>query len=666
MRRERPGPYILNRSGQQSKRLLFRADPRYASLMYTPQKNRHTKAFQLCCAFAVLGLAFLIASASLAEEHDADRSTWDLTTLYPSGEAWEQELIRLRGEIPVIAAYQGQLGDSASSLLAALQDMSSFMKDVSRLWVYASNYANVNVADPAGQALVGQTMALYQEASAATSFLAPELIALGEQTVEAFLAEEPRLAPHAHNLDDILRRAPHTLSEEAERVLSLSQSALATPENARSILANAEIDWPVITLSTGEDVTLNASGYSFHRQAENRADRIAVFDAFWAKHKDFESTFGATLNGEVQGNVFEARARNYENTLSYFLAGDNIPQEVYRTLVEVTNDRIDVLHRYFELRGRMLQIENLGYHDIYPPMVSSEREYPIEETRDLVLEASAILGETYGQQFAEAASERWMHVYPQPGKRSGAYMSGAAYDVHPFILLNHTGDYNSASTYAHEWGHALHQLLTNQNQTYENADFSIFTTEIAAIAKEMLLQDYMLQNAQSDQERLYFLGYALEQMRGTFFRQVMFSEFELAIHEAVERGEALTGPRMTEIYGELLERYHGHEKGVLAITDREKVEWAFIPHFYFEFYVYQYATSIAGASYFVNELKTGGQAALDNYLGLLKAGGSDYPVDLLKDAGLDMTTRAPYDAVIDRMDNVMDQIEALLDKMPVN
>jgi len=259
-----------------------------------------------------------------------------------------------------------------------------------------------------------------------------------------------------------------------------------------------------------------------------------------------------------------------------------------------------------------------------------------------------------------------MHVYPQEGQRSGAYMSGAAYDVHPLILLNHTRDYNSASTYAHQWGHALHQVLTNDNQTYENSDFSIFTTEIAAIAKELLLQDFMLQNAQNDQERLYYLGYALEQMRGTFFRQTMFSEFELAIHEAVERGEALTGPRMTEIYGELLERYHGHDEGVLTITDREKIEWAYIPHFYYEFYVYQYATSIAGASYFVNELKTGGEAALENYLDFLKAGGSDYPVDLLKEAGLDMTSRAPYDAVIDRMDDVMDQIEEILEETAVN
>ena len=240
-------------------------------------------------------------------------------------------------------------------------------------------------------------------------------------------------------------------------------------------------------------------------------------------------------------------------------------------------------------------------------------------------------------------------------------MSGSAYDVHPLILLNHQDDYNSASTYAHEWGHAMHQVLTNENQPYELAGFSIFTTEIAAIAKEILLQEHMLENAKSEDERLFYLGYALEQMRGTFFRQVMFSEFELAIHEEVEQGKALTGPRMTEMYGEILKRYHGHDEGVMNISEREMIEWAYIPHFFYNFYVYQYATSIAGAAYFVDQLKEGGDEARDIYINFLKAGGSDYPVDILKGAGLDMTSAAPYNAVIDRMDAVMDEIEAILD-----
>ena len=273
-----------------------------------------------------------------------------------------------------------------------------------------------------------------------------------------------------------------------------------------------------------------------------------------------------------------------------------------------------------------------------------------------------LLGEEFADKFARASADRWMHVYPQAGKRSGAYMSGAAYDVHPLILLNHQDTYGSASTYAHEWGHAMHKVLTNENQPFELSNFSIFTTEIAAIAKEILLQEHMLDEAQSEDERLFYLGYALEQMRGTYFRQVMFSEFELAIHEEVEKGRALTGARMTEIYGEILKRYHGHDEGVMEITEREMIEWAYIPHFYYNFYVYQYATSIAGAAYFVDQMKLGGDDAVDVYLDFLKAGGSDYPVEILKDAGLDMASPAPYNAVIDRMEVVMDEIEAILDK----
>ena len=607
-----------------------------------------------------------VGASTLAQETTVDEQhVWDLTPFYATKADWERELERLQGEVASLSEYEGRLGESAQTLLAALDAQSAFWKETARVWTYASNFRNTNLGDPDGQAMVGRVQALFQAASAALSYAAPEIVEIGDARIEAFIAAEPGLGKHAFGLRDTLRQAPHVLSPEAEEVLSLMGTALAAPQNARDLLANAEIDWPRITLSDGTEAHLTSSGYVLHREDPDREDRIAVFDAFWGKWAEFESTFGATLNGEVQGNVATARARNYDNTLQYFLSGDNIPEEVYRTLVQVTNDRIDVLHRYFELRARMLGIEDPGYHDIYPAIVEADLSFPIDETRDHVLASMDVLGSDFSERFAEVSQERWMHVYPQPGKRSGAYMSGAAYDVHPLILLNHQDTYNSASTYAHEWGHAMHQVLTNETQPYELANFSIFTTEIAAIAQEMLLQDHMLEQAQSEDERLFYLGNALEQMRGTFFRQVMFSEFELAIHEAVERGEALTGPRMTEIYGETLKRYHGHDQGVLEITEREMVEWAYIPHFYFNFYVYQYATSIAGAAYFVEQLKTGDDAARETYLDFLKAGGSDYPVEILRDAGLDMTSPDPYNAVIDRMDAVMDEIEAILDARSV-
>ena len=621
---------------------------------------------QPLCATALLMLLAVLAvtpkdghaeEAAVAET----KYTWDLAEFYPSKSAWTTEVARLRGEVDYLAPYAGKLDDDASTLLSALDANSAYRRELARLWTYASNLRNTNLGAPEGQEMVGQMQALAQSVSAAQSFFVPEIAGLGEARIMEYIAVEPGLERHSLYLRDVLRQGKHVLSPESEQVLSLMSTALSAAQNARDILANAEIDWPTITLSDGTEALINNAGYGLYRQSTNRADRVAVFDAFWGTWKQYESTLGATLNGEVQANVATAKARGYENTLEYFLSGDNLPTEVYRTLVDVTNDRIDVLHRYFELRARMLEVNDLGYHDIYPPLVETDASFPIEATREAVMASVEVLGSDYSGTFAKASKERWMHVYPQPGKRSGAYMSGAAYDVHPLVLLNHQDDYNSASTYAHEWGHAMHQVLTNENQPYELADFSIFTTEIAAIANELLLQEYMLAGARTEDERLYYLGYALEQMRGTFYRQVMFSEFELAIHEAVERGEALTGSRMTQIYGEILKRYHGHSTGVMKITDRETIEWAYIPHFYYNFYVYQYATSIAGAAYFVDRLNSGSDGARETYIKFLEAGGSDYPLDILLAAGLDMTTRAPYDAVIDRMDAVMDQIEAILD-----
>ena len=621
---------------------------------------------QPLCATALLMLLAVLAVTPKdghAEEVAVAKTkySWDLAEFYPSKSAWTTEVARLRGEVDYLAPYAGKLGDDASTLLSALDANSAYRRELARLWTYASNLRNTNLGAPEGQEMVGQMQALAQSVSAAQSFFVPEIVGLGEARIMEYIAVEPGLEKHSLYLRDVLRQGKHVLSPESEQVLSLMSTALSAAQNARDILANAEIDWPTITLSDGTEALINNAGYGLYRQSTNRADRVAVFDAFWGTWKQYESTLGATLNGEVQANVATAKARGYENTLEYFFSGDNLPTEVYRTLVDVTNDRIDVLHRYFELRARMLEVNDLGYHDIYPPLVETDASFPIEATREAVMASIQVLGSDYSGTFATASKERWMHVYPQPGKRSGAYMSGAAYDVHPLVLLNHQDDYNSASTYAHEWGHAMHQVLTNENQPYELADFSIFTTEIAAIANELLLQEYMLAGARTEDERLYYLGYALEQMRGTFYRQVMFSEFELAIHEAVERGEALTGARMTQIYGEILKRYHGHSTGVMKITDRETIEWAYIPHFYYNFYVYQYATSIAGAAYFVDRLNSGSDGARETYIKFLEAGGSDYPLDILRAAGLDMTTRAPYDAVIDRMDAVMDQIEAILD-----
>ena len=428
------------------------------------------------------------------------------------------------------------------------------------------------------------------------------------------------------------------------------------------MLVNADVPWPTVELSTGEEVLLNQSGYAFHRAAPNREDRILIFNTFWEMWQEYLDSIGLILGTEVNANVAVAELRNYESALQMQLAQENIPTQVYDTLVAEVNSGLTTLHRYFTLRGRMLGLEQMHYYDIYPPLVELDLEFDIDKSRDITLTALAPLGEEYVGPMEAVANSDWLHVYPQPGKRSGAYMQGSAYDVHPYVLLNHRDDFTSMSTYAHELGHAVHSMLANAAQPFQKANYSIFIAEIASQINEILLEEYMIANATTDEEKLFYLGYSLESMRGSFYRQTMFSEFEQAIHERVESGQPLSGDSMTSIYADLLKRYHGHDEGILEIDETYAAEWAYIPHFYSNFYVYQYSTSIAGAAWFAERLLAGDEGVQQDFIELLQAGGSDYPYELLRNAGLDMASPEPYRAAIRRMDSVMDRIEAILEE----
>jgi oligoendopeptidase F len=366
------------------------------------------------------------------------------------------------------------------------------------------------------------------------------------------------------------------------------------------------------------------------------------------------------LYAQVKRDVFYSRVRKYGTSLEASLDADRIPASVYQTLIEQANEHLHVLHRYFRLRARMMGVTDMRYWDIYPPLVSGELHFPIERGKELVLDAMTPLGPEARQSIAEGFSARWMDVYPRQGKKSGAYMNGHVYDVHPYVLMNYNDDYESVSTLAHEWGHALHSYLTNRSQHFVNADYSIFVAEVASTLNEALLLHRMLEESTSPAERLFYLGHALEQLRGTFFRQSMFAEFELAIHERVEGGEALTADDFSGLYGELIRRYHGHEDGVVDIDEIFHLEWAYIPHFYYNFYVYQYATSVAAASYLAEQILDGAAGATEAYLNLLRAGGAGYPYDLLVKAGVDLAGPEPYRALMRRMGRIMDEIEDLI------
>ena len=589
-------------------------------------------------------------------------NVWDLTLLYPDEAAFLKAREALNASLPTIATYQGKLGEGAGTLFTAIDTVAHLRKDYIRLAVYASLVRDENTRLAGPQERAQALDLLGSKFSQAVSYLRPEILALGETKVRAFLEAEPRLKPYRFELLDIVRNAPHTLGAEAESVLSATGLIADSPSELYGILANADLPWPTIKLADGTTANLDQSGYTRYRGVLNRADREAVFKAFWGKMREYERTFGVSLFSQVKTDWFFASVRKYPSSLAAALAADNVPETVYQTLLAETNANLPTLHRYFKLRGRMLGISDLRYHDIYPPLVKLDKKFSIAEAKALTTTATQPLGTDYVAGITASLNGRYMHTYPQPGKRSGAYMNGSVHEAHPYVLLNFNSDYESVSTLAHEWGHGMHSVLSHTAQPFQTSDYSIFVAEIASTLNEALLLEHMLKVAQTDEERLYYLGSALEGLRGTFFRQAMFAEFELATHTAVEKGEALSGEKLSQIYGEILRRYHGDRQGVLKIDDLVTIEWAYIPHFYRGFYVYQYATSIAASQAFAERILNKEPGAVETYLGLLQAGGSDYPYDLVKRAGVDLATPAPYRALVARMNRIMDQIEAILAK----
>jgi len=589
-------------------------------------------------------------------------NVWDLTLLYKDQGAWQAAKDHIAAEIPKIKAYEGKLGSSAATLREAMDFVYGLRKDYDRLSLYTSLKRDVNTRDSAALELNQEADLLGTEFSRAASFINPELLAVGEAKLRGYLDADPGLAPYRFPILEVLRAAPHTLGAEAEGVLSATNLITDNPTSFYNILSNADIPWPTIKLADGTEAKLDQAGYTKWRAVPNRADRQAVFEAFWKEFRAYERTFGVSLYSQVKTDWFQASVRKYPSSLAAALDSDNIPESVYRTLLAETNANLPTLHRYFKLRGRMLGITDLHYWDIYPPIVKLDKKFPLAVGKELAIAAEKPLGPEYQSQFAATLNGRYTDFFPQPGKTSGAYMNGAAYDVHPFVLMNYVDDYESVSTISHEWGHGMHSLLASHAQPFPTAQYSIFIAEIASTLNEALLLDRMLKVADNDEEKLYYLGSALENLRATFFRQTMFAEFELAIHEQVEKGGSLSGQQLTKIYGDLLRRYHGDAQGVLKIDDLVTIEWAYIPHFYRDFYVYQYATSIAASSAFADRILKGEPGVVDTYLGLLKAGGSDHPYDLVKRAGVDLATAAPYRALATRMNSIMDQIEAILAK----
>jgi oligoendopeptidase F len=588
---------------------------------------------------------------------------WKLEDIYPSDQVWEQAKEKTMAMFDQVDTFKGKLASDPKQLLACLELTSQIDKELSRLYCYASMKSDQDTSASKYLGMKQQMQQIVTDYSSRTSFIDPEVIQMDQATIIAFLKAEPGLQVYRMYLDNLQRTKAHRLSDKEEKIMAEAGILAGGPYSIYSTFSNAEVPYPEIILSDGTQAVLNKAGYAKYRAVPDRMDREAVFQAFWQTFVTFKQTFATQLNAQVNKDMFYARTRHYDSSLYSALDKNNIPIEVYHSLVRNVTNNLDSFHRYLKLKERMLRVDQIKYSDVYAPVVQGvDLAYTYEEAMALVLDAFKPLGEDYVKVVQQAFDQRWIDVYPTPAKRSGAYSNGGCYDVHPYILLNYNGQYDDVSTLAHELGHTMHSFYSNKTQPYATADYSIFVAEVASTLNEALLIHKVLQTVDNDDVRLSLLMNYLDGIKGTVFRQTQFAEFELAIHEAAENGQPLTGDSLTELYGKILKRYYGHDQGVCHIDDLYCVEWAYIPHFYYTFYVYQYSTSFTASTALSEKILANESGAVDKYIAFISSGGSDYPINQLKAAGVDMMTSEPFDKTMAAMNRVMDQIEAILDK----
>ena len=616
------------------------------------------------------GAMLLFAASTLpsvAQERDRnnipDEFKWDLTTIYPSDQAWRADKDKLVSELPELRKFQGTLGSSAARLADALETQSRLDKELARLYVYASMSSDQDTRVSTYQGMEQEMIQLGSSLGTEEAFIQPEILKIDKASIDRFLAQEPRLHVYRHYLEDIERQRAHTLSNAEEKLLAGSSVMASGPSSVYGIFTDADFPYPSVTLNDGKTVKLDKAAFSLYRASQNREDRQKVMEAFFSALAKYRGTFGSMMNSNVQAWAFYARARNYETSLQASLDGPNIPVSVYSRLVEGVDRNLPTFHRYLELRKRMVGLSELHYYDLYAPLVSSvDTKYSVADSERYILAALSPLGREYASGAKRAFTERWIDMYSSEGKPSGAYSNGAAYDVHPYMLLNYNGKYDDMSTLAHELGHTMHSYFSNKTQPYPLSSYPIFVAEVASTFNEALLNDYMLKHTTDDATRLSLLGNYLEGIKGTVFRQTQFAEFELRVHEMVEKGQPLTGDALSKLYNEIVKKYYGHDQRVCIVDDYVANEWAFIPHFYSNYYVFQYATSFTASSALSEKVLAGQPGATERYLKFISSGQSKYPIELLKDAGVDMTTDEPLELTVKKMDRVMDEMEKLLDK----
>ncbi|MCL4515899.1 MAG: oligoendopeptidase F [Firmicutes bacterium] len=585
-----------------------------------------------------------------------EKYKWRLEDIYPDTSRWESDYQRVEGLARTLESYRGKLQESAKDLLECLRLRDEIMQLEERIYSYSRLRRDEDTANPVHQGRHDRSDRLLVKVDAAVSFIAPEILSIPEELLGQFVRQEEGLALYRHFLDEIIRRRPHTLSATEERLLARAGEMAQAPETIFTMLDDADITFPSIRDAGGEIVELTRGRYLSIIQSPDRRVRKDAFEALYSGYGRLKNTFGATLNASVKKDLFAAEVRKYDSALEAAMSEDDVPVAVYTNLIDTVHRRLDLMHRYMALRKKMLGLDTLHMYDVYVPLVKEvEMKIPFEEAVEIVGKALGPLGGEYQEVLRKGMTSRWIDVFETRAKAGGAYSNGV-YGVHPFVLLNYEPDLMNVFTLAHEMGHALHSYYSFANQPYVYAHYTIFTAEVASTLNEALLTHYLLGTTPDRAQRMYLVNNYLERFRVTLYRQVMFAEFEKIIHEKVEAGGALTPDEFSRTYRDLNAAYHGPET---VADDEIALEWARIPHFYMTFYVYKYATGFSAATALSKQILEEGRPAVDRYLAFLKSGGSDYPVNLLKKAGVDMTSPEPIEDALRLFESLLDEMEEL-------
>ncbi len=563
----------------------------------------------------------------------------------------------MQSRLPELEALKGTLSQSGQALLTVLQKRDDIFKELERLYVYASMRKDEDTTNSTYQAMSDRAMQLYVRAATVSSFIEPEILALPQTTLDQFVRETPGLELYRQQLEDLNRKRAHIRSAEVEAVLAAAGEIAESPGSIFTMIDNADLKLPTIKNEKGKEVELTKGNYQVFIHSKDRRVRKDAFEGLHGTFLKQRNTIASTLASQVKSDIFYASQHNYASCREMALARYNIPVSVYDNLVATVSEHIPLLNRYLQLRKRALHLDELHMYDLYVPIVEEpDEEISYQQARDTVVAALAPLGENYTSTLRKGFTQRWIDVYESPGKRGGAY-SGGSYSTQPFILLNYQNNRDSMFTLAHELGHSMHSFYTRIHQPYPYGDYTIFVAEVASTLNEGLLTEYLLQTTTDRAVRLAILNHSLEGFRGTLFRQTMFAEFEQLVHSRAEQGEALTADSLSVLYRALNEKYYG---GETVIDPLINIEWARIPHFYSSFYVYQYATGISAASALVQQILHEGQPAVDRYLKFLSSGSSDYSIELLKKAGVDMTSPEPVRQALQLFESHLSQMEQLM------